>query len=181
MNTFNQQWKQYLHSRKLRILPDFVPPTLRFEKEQTDEQRLKSIRQSHAKRFLGVAEMLRSRRYLEAAIIEYEKAQKILGTRNELVANSLARSYLEISKPRLAIAALAPVLEYYPELPGPQVTMGVAYLQQGNARQAQEHLQVALRINPFDPEIHCTMALALKDRRSKDAKLYASLCEKLQP
>ena len=72
------------------------------------------------------------------------------------------------------------MLEYYPELPGPQVTMGMAYLRNGDRKAAVKHLRVALRINPFNPELHCGLALALKGRADGEARLHDDLCRRLK-
>jgi cytochrome c-type biogenesis protein CcmH/NrfG len=74
---------------------------------------------------------------------------------------------------------LLPVLEYYPDLPGPQVTMGIACLRSGEATRAEQHLKVALRLNPFNPEIHCNLVQALKARSTEESKRYATLCARL--
>jgi tetratricopeptide (TPR) repeat protein len=177
---FNDGWKKHLRAQKLRTMPDLELRRREFGEEQSKEQRLLEVREKRARRFLRLADMLRARRLTRAAIIEYEKAREILGPRDELVANSLGRAYLEIASPAQAISALMPVLEYYPELPGPQVTMGIAHLRNGNPESAARHLSVALRINPFDPDIHCGLATALQKSAPSRAKLHDGLCRKLR-
>ncbi len=177
---FQKLWIRDLRSRKLRLLSDLVPSRVKFGKHPSKEQELAQVKELHAQRFLRIAEMLRARRFTRAAIIEYEKARKFLGQRDPLVANQLARSYLEISSPAQAIGAILPVLEYYPEYPGPQVTIGIAYLRAGNPTAAEKHLKVALRLNPFDPAIHCNLVNALKATAPKEAKLHASICNTLR-
>jgi len=177
---FDRQWRGYLAKLDLRQLPDLVPLELRFGKHPSKEKRLAEIKEERARGLLTLAGMLRERRLTRAAIVEYEKARKILGPRNDLVANHLARAYLEVSSPAQAISALLPVLEYYPELPGPQVTMGIAYLRNGDTGAAEQHLRVALRINPFNPELHCGLSQALKGRAGGEAALHAGLCQQLR-
>jgi len=177
---FDAAWRKHLRSLNLRRLTGLVPPELRFGKQPTREQRIAAIKEGRARSFVRVAEMLRSRGLTRAAILEYQKARALVGLRDELVANHLARAYLEISSPTQAIAALLPVLEYYPEYPGPQTTLGLAYLKSGDLDGAQRHLKAALRINPFDPDLHCGLAAALKSRNATEASLHASLCAKLQ-
>ncbi len=176
---FSQSWIKHLRTRNLRRLNGLVPPELLFRRQPTKEQRIAAVKQTRAQRFLRLAEMLRSSRMTQAAIIEYQKARLLLGQRDDLVANHLARAYLEISSPAQAISALLPVLEYYPEFSGPQVTMGIAYLESGNLRAAERHLKIALRINPFDPEIHCNLARVLRNQ-AREATLHGSLCQKLR-
>ena len=176
---FAVAWRKHLRSLNLRRLPGLVPPELQFGKAPSKEQRLALVKESRARKLLRLAELLRTRGLTRAAIVEYQKARVLLGPRDDLVANHLARAYLEIASPAQAISALLPVLEYYPELPGAQTTMGAAYLRSGDLDAAAQHLRAALRLNPFDPEIHCGLAAALKTKASADAKLHGELCRKL--
>ncbi len=176
---FSAGWKQYLRAMNLQPLPGLIPPVLRLGKAPTRDQRIAAIKEKRARDHLRLADMLRSRKMTRAAIIEYQKARAQVGQRDELVANHLARAYLEIASPAQAISALLPVLEYYPEYPGAQVTMGLANLRTGNLKAARRHLEIALRINPFDPEIHCNLAVVLQSQSPTHAKRYAKLCRQL--
>ncbi len=176
---FDQQFRRHLRALNLRRLSGLVPPELQFGKPQTKEQRISALRENRARRYLRLAEMLRSRGHTRAAIVEYQKARGVLGPRDELAANHLARAYLEISSPAQAVSALLPVLEYYPDLPGPQVTMGVAHLKNGDLPAAERHFKVALRLNPFDPELHCGLATALRGRVAGEAARHEGICRKL--
>jgi Flp pilus assembly protein TadD len=176
---FEAGWRRHLRARNLRRLNGLVPPELQFGKPPTKEQRLAAIKESRARKLLRLAELLRTRRLTRAAIVEYQKARALLGPRDDLSSNHLARAYLEISSPAQAISALLPVIEYYPELPAPQTTMGIAYLKSGDLEAAAQHLRAALRLNPFDPEIHCGLAAALKSKIPDEAALHAELCRKL--
>lgn len=176
---FDREFRRHLRSLNLRRLSGLVPPELQFGKPQSKEQRISALRETRARRYLRLAELLRERRHTRAAIVEYQKARSVLGPRDELAANHLARAYLEISSPAQAVSALLPVLEYYPDLPGPQVTMGVAHLKNGDLLGAERHLKVALRLNPFDPEIHCGLATALRGRSASEATRHETICRKL--
>jgi tetratricopeptide (TPR) repeat protein len=176
---FDRGWRKYLRGLNLRRLTGLIPEELRFGKEPTKEQRIAAVKEGQARKFLRLAEMLRARGLTRAAIVEYQKARGLLGPRDELVTNHLARAYLEISSPAQAIDTLLPVLEYYPDLPGPQVTIGTAYLRSGDMVAAQRHLRAAFRINPFDPEIHCNLALVLRGQSPAEAALHQSVCAKL--
>jgi tetratricopeptide (TPR) repeat protein len=176
---FNAAWKKYLHGLNLHRWAGLVPPELQFGRPLSEEQRIAGIKEARARKFLQLADLLRARGLTRAAIIEYQKARAQLGPRDELVANHLARAYLEISSPAQAISALMPVLEYYPEFPGPQVTIGVAYLRSGDLVSAEQHLKAALRLNPFDPEIHCSLARTLKSGTSPEAARHLAICQAL--
>ncbi len=177
---FTAEWRRYLSGLDLRIRPGYELRPLTLGKAPTEEQRLARVRQKRARDFLRLAGMLRTRGRTRAAIVEYQKARKLLGERDDLVANHLARAYLEVASPAQAIAALLPVLEYYPELPGPQVTMGMAYLRAGDMRAAARHLRAGLRLNPFSPELHCGLQQALAEISSVEAALHAKICTRLK-
>ena len=177
---FTAEWKRYLRTLNLRLLSGYKQPEFKLSKAPSKEQRRQGLRQKKARDYLRLADLLRSRRRTRAAIVEYKKARELLGLREEFVANHLARAYLEISSPVQAIAALMPVLEYYPELPGPQVTMGLAYLRKGgDMGAAVRHLKAGLRLNPFNPEVHCGLAQALEEIDSQQAALHVKICKQL--
>ncbi|MCC6748644.1 MAG: hypothetical protein IT371_13370 [Deltaproteobacteria bacterium] len=174
---FERAWRKYLRGLKLRRLPGLVPAELTFGTPRTKEQELAALREQRAKRHFRLADLLRQRKLLPAAILEYERARDAAGERDAFVSNALARSFLEVDQPARAIAALSPVLEYYPDLSGPQVTMGAAYLRRGDPRAATRHLKVALRLNPFDPEVHCGLSRALP--AGPEAERHGRLCSTL--
>jgi Tfp pilus assembly protein PilF len=57
--------------------------------------------------------------------------------------------------------------------------MGLAYLRSGDVEAAARHLESALRINPFDPEIHCSLAAALKGKSPGRARRFGDACARL--
>lgn len=175
---FTRRWRAHLRSLNLRSLPGLVPPELRFGKPPSQQTELARV-QEKARRYLRLADMLRQRGLGQAAIVEYQKARGLMGSRDELLANHLARTYLELNRPAEAAAILDPVLDYYPEFPGAQATMGLARLRQGQVQAAVLHLRAALRHNPFNPEAHCHMATALKQTDSLAAHRHQDLCQRL--
>jgi len=171
---FQARYVQYLRSLKPRRMAGLAHHARRYGKKPTKEQRAKRIKAKKARDFFRLADMLRQRKLTQAAIIEYKKARAIVGDRDATIANALGRAYLEVDNPNQAVNSLLPVLEYYPELAGAQTTVGVAYLRAGNRPAATKHLLVALRINPFNPEVHCGLARALDDKR--EAARHAKIC-----
>lgn len=174
---FDRAWRQYLARLGLRPYPGLVPPALTFGPEPSHEEQIRALRARRAQDLFRLADMLRQRGQRAAAVVEYRKALALLGGRDTLVANALARTYLELDAPGQAIAALTPLLAYYPELAGPQTTIGVAYLRTGDHQAAASHLEVALRVNPFAPELHCGLAQALP--RGPRRERHARLCQQL--
>jgi hypothetical protein len=174
---FQRSWKKHLRRLGLRRLPGLEPQQRRFGAAPSTEKQVNALDKREARKFFRLADMLRRRRLTRAAVLEYEKAAARVGPRESFVANALARAYLELERPARAVRALEPVIEYYPELPGPQTTLGLAYLALDQREAANDHLQVSLRINPFSPELHCALAQALAD--SDDGRRHEKLCKRL--
>jgi predicted Zn-dependent protease len=72
----------------------------------------------------------------------------------------LGRTYLVLGEPDRALRALEPVETVFPDLPWPHVIAGEARLAKGAPGEAIVELRAALATNPFDPEVHCTLATA---------------------
>lgn len=176
--SFQRAWHASLKKRGFKALPGLLFKTMRFGKKESKEQQIAAIKLGRARRYFRLADMLRRRKLTRAAVIEYRKAHELSGRRDAFIGNALARANLEIGDPHAAIAALKPVIEYYPELAGVQTTIGIAYLRAGDRRRAAEHLEVALRINPFTPEVHCGLADATIDKGS--ARHFRALCRRLR-
>ncbi|MCA9667730.1 MAG: hypothetical protein KC503_19155 [Myxococcales bacterium] len=171
-------YRKYLRGLGLKRMPGMHPPKRRFGKRLSKEKRLLRIRETKARKYFRLADMLRQRQLTRAAIIEYRKARTLVGKRDSLVANALARAYLEIGEHDKASNVLLPVLEYYPEMAGPQVTLATAYLRAGNKPAAARHFKIALRVNPFNPAVHCGLSSALPD--GDEAKAHRAICQQLR-
>ncbi|MBK8479900.1 MAG: hypothetical protein IPL40_01805 [Proteobacteria bacterium] len=172
---FDRAWRHYLRRLGLRRYPGLVPAALSFGPAPSHEAQIRALRARRAQDFFRLADMLRQRGLRPAALVEYRKALGLLGGRDPLVANALARTYLETDAPERAVDVLVPLLAYYPELAGPQTTMGVAYLRLGKRQDAAAHLEIALRINPFAPELHCSLAKALPSGAQRER--HARFCQ----
>ena len=64
---------------------------------------------------------------------------------------------------------LEPVAAIYPDLPWPHVIAGEAKLAKGAPAEAIVELRAALATNPFDPEVHCSLADAYEKAPQSDA------------
>jgi tetratricopeptide (TPR) repeat protein len=175
---FNQSWKKHLATLKLQRLPGLIPDEKHFGKAPSKEKQLAALKEKRARDYFRLADMLRQRGLRHAAIIEYRKVRELIGSRDAFVANALGRTYLEVGDPTQAINTLLPVLEYYPNVPAAQVALGIAYVRSGDKDNAVKHLDTALRLNPFDPEMHCALADALP-QQSTLVPLHKEHCRQL--
>jgi tetratricopeptide (TPR) repeat protein len=158
-------WRKYLAQQHYKLRPGLAPHKLEFKKagagekvKPDDDEGVSELTVEKARRFARLAGMLRARGRNEAAAIEYEKAAAQLPSKEPMLESKLARTYLEIGQLERAAQAGEAATQLAPELAGPHVIVAEIALKQGNKARAEEHLLAALRVNPFDPEIHCSLA-----------------------
>ncbi|MCS6914021.1 MAG: peptidase MA family metallohydrolase [Myxococcota bacterium] len=188
MEDFERSWQGWLKGRKLKSRGGLLQPQLKFRKappgrrgkrEPIEDDDSGEVADPRARGFARLGGMLRARGRLRAAAAEYEKAQGLLGAAHPAVAGKLARTYLELGELDRAIAAADPVRELYPELAGPNVTLGMAWLKKGEPQRALPYLEAANRVNPFDPTVHCGLEQALSALKSPLAAREAQACQQL--
>lgn len=184
---FLRSWKTWLRGRKPRArAPVLVAQQLKFKKGPADrterageEDDSGQIGDPRARNFARLGGMLRVRSRLAAAAVEYEKAQALLGPGHPAVAHKLARTYLELGDYDHAISTAEPVRELYPELAGPNATLGGAWLKKGDMGKAAGYLEAAIRTSPFDPAVHCGLAQAYRQLRSPRLDRETHACQLL--
>lgn len=185
---FQRDWKTWLRGRKLRTHPGLVPASLKFARRgkgsatdrnrDKDEDDTQEITEERARRFARLGAMLETHGRLAPAAFEYEKAQSLTGPANLPVANRLARTYLALGDAERAITVATPASELYPDSAGLSVTLGEAWRRKGQAANAIRYLEAALRVNPFDPAPHCSLAQlyeAKDERRTREEQACGTL------
>jgi tetratricopeptide (TPR) repeat protein len=180
---FQNDWKSWLGSQKLKARPGLVPTALKFKKgkdkpDENDETDM--INEEKARKFARIAGMMRMHRRNWAAAQEYEKAQAHVGPGNLQVANKLARTYLELGDPEKAVKTAEPALELYPDQAGPAATLGEAWMKRGDVTRAVPYLELAISISPFDPSPHCALAKAYREKKDARAAREETACRALQ-
>lgn len=156
-------WKKQLKAQNLKQDPMLVKLLkklkLKKSENQDDENAgLDQVTDEKARKLARLGGLLRARGRYKSAAIEYEKAQALTGGNDSYIGAKLARTYLELNDAKKAIEIATPLAERDEDDAGPQATLGVAFLQTGDAVNAEKHLVVALRISPFDPEVRCGLA-----------------------
>jgi len=196
---FDRAWKNWLRGRKLRVRAGIYAARLQFKKTTTprasqadasgkstappaaDEDDSGEITDPKARGFVRLGGLLRTRGRLVAAIVEYEKAQGVLGPGHPLLALKLGRTYLDLGEMDRAIAALEPARETYAELPGINAALGSAWLKKGEVRKAVPYLEAAIATSPFDPDTQCGLAQAYRELSNPLAERAAHACSLLAP
>jgi Flp pilus assembly protein TadD len=184
---FERGWRAYMAAQKYRTFPAIDFPTTHIRKagaiasqRKPSEDEALSVSgkptATAAFRFLRLGNMLLRRDRPRAAVIEYEKGAKAVTSAGHggdaaavwLFPVKLGRTYLVLGEPDRALKALEPVASVYPDLPWPHVIAGEAKLAKGDAADAVVELRAALATNPFDPEVHCSLADAYERAPQSD-------------
>jgi tetratricopeptide (TPR) repeat protein len=177
---FERGWRAYMAAQKYKTFPAIDFPTTHIRKAgaiasqrkpSEDEALAPAAKPSAAStaafRYLRLGNMLLRRDRPRAAVTEYEKGAKAVTSAGHaggdaaaawLFPVKLGRTYLVLGEPDRALKALEPVAAVYPDLPWPHLIAGEAKLAKGAVTDAIVELRAALATNPFDPEVHCSLA-----------------------
>lgn len=153
--SFKRAWMRHLRSRRLRLHPGLVAEKLRFKKKgKKKEDDTRDITIERARDLTRLGDLLRQRQHLRAATVEYHKAIALAKNRFPTIQTKLARTLLALQKPREAVSALTPTLDFYPNLAATHLYLGEAYLALREVDRAIESFEESARVNPFNPRIH---------------------------
>jgi tetratricopeptide (TPR) repeat protein len=175
---FERGWKAFMVAQKYRTFPAIDIPTTHIRKagaiasqrKPSEDEALAASGKAAAspsQKFLRLGNMFLRRNRPRAAVLEYEKGAKAVGPSGRgggeaaaawLFPVKLGRTYLVLGEPERALKSLGGVQALYPDLPWPHVIAGEALLAKGDPVAAIPELRAALATNPFDPEVHCTLA-----------------------
>ncbi len=160
-------WKQYLKRRPFKIVPGAEPRKLTFVKnarrggapaeEQEDAAALDEAHSRVVRQMVRLGNLLRGKRRLKAASVEYEKAVAQAGVRSPVLHNRLAGVYIELGDLEAARRVLGDVAGVFPDDPQTQVLLGRLALRGKDWAKAKEHYERATWEEPFNPEIHVAL------------------------
>ena len=114
-----------------------------------------------AREFARLGELMRERGRAVAARLEYRKALDRGGARVAVLANQFAVVAMQTGRPAEAERVLDEALGWNPDAPALRVRLGRLLLGRQEYARAREQFTLANRQDPFDPEIHAGLALAL--------------------
>jgi tetratricopeptide (TPR) repeat protein len=109
-----------------------------------------------------LGQLFRQRGRWTPARVEYGKAVAIAGARVPILASQFAVAAMMSGRKAEAEKALAEGIDWNPEYPALRVQMARLLLDRKEPAKARAHLVEANRQDPFDPEIHAGLALALE-------------------
>jgi tetratricopeptide (TPR) repeat protein len=159
MSEFEEAWKGFLELKGLRELEGMEVRGYKVRESQRDEQMLdsKEIRSIMARNWVKLGDMLRDKRRLNAAVIEYRKALRE-SPASVPILNKLSVTLLLLGKYEEAIEHLKQAEKIAPDHPTVHGNLGYAYLGLKRYPKAKESLNHSVAINPFDPRVHQGLA-----------------------
>jgi hypothetical protein len=171
---FMTGWRAAMQKKGLKLHPGLVPDHLKFKKKGKKGNELADIRQKRARELARLGELLWMRHKKRAALVEYERAAQALGVaRDPSLDQRLGRGYVELGRYRQAIAVAQSTLIRHPYHAPALVTLGESHLALGELPRARERFVEALRVNPFDPAVHCGLAEVAEKLRMPDEQRKA--------
>lgn len=175
-----KDWKLWLKKRPFKLVPGAEPKKLTFVKdargggktddETEDEAALgeASAKGKEGRRFVRLANLLRERRRLKAAAVEYEKAAVIVGVTSPALHNRWAGVLLETGEVQKAKGVLDDTVAVFPDDPQTRILLGRLAMKSEAWVEARTHYERATWENPFIPEIHVAL-LTVADKTSDGA------------
>ncbi len=160
---FEHNWMDYLRSRPRVEIPGTFREEMQLLPEDTadpDVDRFAGVESVEAQDYLRLGELLRARDLVAAAVVEYRKAEALLGAANPVLQNAMARALLDVGEPEDALAALDEVTGWHPNYYASHLHRGEALVALGRPEEAVDALLLAGGVNPFDPGVHRQLALA---------------------
>jgi len=157
---FERTWVGYLRGRGYRDLDASAQvQRLLFRGKDSEADELAAIRVQSARDHVWLGDRLRLRKRWLAAAKQYRKAVEHVGDRSPLVQGKLGHALLRMGRPEEAAVELSKPIEEHPRHVILQVYLGQALLQLGRYDEARKHLENAITINPFDPDVHQSLAI----------------------
>jgi tetratricopeptide (TPR) repeat protein len=150
------RWQDVIGSLPVPTTPTPVPH-VEFRHGDAEPDDSTEISEEQARRFVRLGDLLWTQEHPLAASVEYGRAHEI-SPEDPVVASRLARAAVRGGDGHAAIEALAPLRERFGEHAPLLATLGAAYALVGESGAAREASTESIRVNPFDPEPHCTLA-----------------------
>jgi hypothetical protein len=160
---FLAEWRQHMATRPLPRGGEHALRRLRFK----DDPRAgpwaewAEIADERARGFARLGEIMRSRGRLVAARVEYGKAYERVGARVPILADQYALAAMASGSEALAEKVLAEAIGWSPDYAALHVHLARLLARRQEWARARDHLLLANRQDPFDPEIHAGLARAL--------------------
>ncbi len=178
---FERDWREELTRRPPIEYPEEsgFQERLVFRDEDDKPTELSQIPQPKARDHIHLGGMLQARDRFGAAVVEYRKAERLMGAASPILQTRLAQSLNAIGEHAQAYEALVAIRDTFPGYVITWIEMGRAKIGTGEYEEAVKYLEEAARINPLDPSVHDEMARAYekwgRPSMAEQARKLASL------
>ena len=185
LNQFQADWKKHMNSRQLKTIPGLTVLKFRFknkrspgENDADKEAALQEAGNQRAHDLTLLGDILKSRQYVQAAIVEYQKAIDESKMLSPILYNKLAGTYLLQKDYAKAETLLLKSLDYYPQFTTTLTHLGELHYMKKDYIAAETFFQEAIRINPFNPLVHNRLiniyaALGQNKKKERQGLLYS--------
>ena len=161
---FLADWRQWLAARPLPRGGEHALRRLRFKddpKHGGTWSEWAEIADDRARGHARLGEMMRGRGRPLAARLEYAKAWDRVGARSPILADQYALVAMASGAEGLAESVLAEAIRWSPDYAALHVHLARLLVRRQEWAKAKDHLLLANRQDPFDPEIHAGLARSL--------------------
>ena len=186
LDGFQADWKKFVKGKNLTVIPGLKSVQFRFKNSRSksngrEEDDYKEVADSRARDLTLLGDIFKTRNYLQAAAIEYEKAIQASKTISPILYNKLAGTYLLRKEYAKAETLLKKNLRYYPSFSSTLVNLGELYFLKGDMENARQSLEQAVRLNPFNPFVHSRLTEVYhKLKRDEEKEIQARLFSYLE-
>ncbi len=174
-------WRQTVSGRRQTPVPAVNVMKRRFKRGQTTtESSSESLLGVDVRRHLRVGDLLRLRGHVRAAVIEFQRAERLAQSPSPEISDRMGACLLELGDSKAVAEMLPKMAEIYPSHATIFVQLGKALAAEKKPSEAVISLERANAINPFHPDVHCTLKELYKNLgRAEEAKLEEEHCRLL--
>ncbi len=185
LKNFQASWKKYALNKNFKIIPGISALRFNFKKnrnesEEDKKQEYAEIQSKQARDLIFLGDVLKSRSFIDAAIVEYKKAIDKTKSLSPVLHNKLAQTFMLRKDYEKAEPLLKENLKYYPWFHTTLVNLGELHFQKDTKEKSREYFEKAFKINPFNPFVHARLIslyknLGLEKEKELQAQLFRYL------
>mgnify|MGYP001095708361 CR=1 FL=1 len=182
---FESSWKSFLKRQGYRQEPSLFDSRLLFKGHDTEADELTQLKGNKARKYVWLGDRLSLEERPLAASKEYRKAARAVNADVPLIQAKLGRALLALGLIDEAVGELKKTIALYPEYMLTRLLLGEGLKRQGKHLEAKEHLEAALLINPFDPQLHqhlrdVHLALGDEEQATRAQKAHEKIMAHIQ-
>ncbi len=156
---FEETWKGFLSSKGYREIAGVHGHRYKIKEGKYDEERMdtEEIKSLVAKNKAHLGDLLKERRRMEAAVLEYRRALE--ESRDSVtIMKKLSSALTTMARYEEALELLQRAKDISSDHPSIFTALGQIYLKLKSTKEARDSFQEAIQINPFNPEAHMGLA-----------------------